>query len=47
MVGIKERFDAEGIEIPYPHRTIAGGLATDPLPVRVVAGTRRAPQTRR
>jgi small-conductance mechanosensitive channel len=36
MVEIKRSFDAEGIEIPFPHRTIAGGLAADPLPVRVV-----------
>jgi small-conductance mechanosensitive channel len=36
MLEIKRSFDAEGIEIPFPHRTIAGGLATDPLPVRVV-----------
>ena len=36
MLEIKRSFDAEGIEIPFPHRTIAGGLATDPLPVKVV-----------
>ncbi len=33
---IKERFDAEGIEIPFPHRTFYTGLATDPLPIRLV-----------
>lgn len=35
---IKERFDAEGIEIPFPHRTLYAGAATEPFPVRVVAG---------
>jgi len=36
MQDIKERFDAEGIEIPFPHRTIYTGSVTDPFPVRVV-----------
>ncbi|HUW58141.1 MAG TPA: mechanosensitive ion channel family protein [Planctomycetota bacterium] len=36
MREIKERFDAEGIEIPFPHRTIYTGSVTDPFPVRVV-----------
>jgi small-conductance mechanosensitive channel len=35
MEDIKERFDAEGIEIPFPHRTIYTGSATGPLPVRL------------
>ena len=30
---IKEAFDAAGIDIPYPHRTVN---AVEPLPVRVV-----------
>jgi small-conductance mechanosensitive channel len=36
MQTIKERFDAEGIEIPFPHRTTYTGSVTDPFPVRVV-----------
>ena len=34
---IKRRFDAEGIEIPFPHRTLYAGSATEPFPVRMVA----------
>jgi small-conductance mechanosensitive channel len=34
---IKERFDAEGIEIPFPHRSVYAGAHSEPLPVRVVA----------
>ena len=33
---IKARFDAEGIEIPFPHRTLYVGSTTDAFPVRVV-----------
>jgi small-conductance mechanosensitive channel len=35
MIGIKETFDREGIEIPFPHRTIYTGSVTEPFPVRV------------
>lgn len=49
---IKLRFDAEGIEIPFPHRTLYTGAATDPFPVRIVpnqtdhaANATPAPQT--
>lgn len=33
---VKEAFDAEGIEIPFPHRSLYAGSATAPFPVRVV-----------
>jgi small-conductance mechanosensitive channel len=36
MIEIKERFDNEGIEIPFPHRTIYTGTVTEPFPVHVV-----------
>lgn len=35
---IKRRFDDEGIEIPFPHRSLYAGSVTDPFPIRVVAG---------
>jgi small-conductance mechanosensitive channel len=33
---IKIGFDAAGIEIPFPHRTLYAGSVTEPFPVRVV-----------
>lgn len=36
LQSIKERFDAEGIEIPFPHTTLYTGSITDPFPIRLV-----------
>lgn len=35
-IGIKKAFDEEGIEIPFPHRTLYTGSVTEPMPVRMV-----------
>jgi small-conductance mechanosensitive channel len=35
---IKRRFDEEGIEIPFPHRTLYVGSTTDAFPVKMVQG---------
>ncbi len=39
---IKVRFDAEGIEIPFPHLSLYTGSVTDPFPVRVVSDQEEA-----
>lgn len=36
---LKKAFDAQGIEIPFPHRTFSFGAATGPLKVELVAGS--------
>lgn len=36
--GVKARFDAEGIEIPFPHISVYAGSVTDPLPLRIARG---------
>jgi small-conductance mechanosensitive channel len=36
MLEIKARFDAEGIEIPFPHRTLYTGSVTRPLPIHLI-----------
>lgn len=33
---LKTRFDAEGIEIPFPHRSLYAGSETAPFPIRLV-----------
>lgn len=36
---IKLAFDAQGIEIPFPHRSLYAGAITDPFPVKIVDAT--------
>lgn len=37
LTDIKRRFDAEGIEIPFPHLSLYAGSESAPLPIRLVA----------
>lgn len=43
MREIKERFDAEGIEIAFPHLTVYAGSETPPFPVQLGQGYTEAP----
>ncbi len=36
MQAVKERLDAEGVEIPFPHISIYTGSITDAMPIRIV-----------
>jgi small-conductance mechanosensitive channel len=40
---IKAAFDAAGIEIPFPHRTLYTGAVTEPFPVTVVENRAQDP----
>ncbi len=40
-IEIKEAFDEHDIEIPFPHRTLYTGSATEPFPVRLHEGPRQ------
>ena len=34
---LKESFDEEGIEIPFPHSSLYAGSETAPFPIKLVA----------
>ncbi len=39
---VKHAFDAAGIEIPFPHRSLYAGSASEPFPVRIVSEPMKA-----
>ena len=43
--GIKARFDEEGIEIPFPHRSLYVGSQTEPFPISIVEPSSPATQS--
>ena len=45
MIEIKNRFDKEKIEIPFPHRTLYTGSTTEPFPVSIVASDIKTSKT--
>ncbi|MCF7818401.1 MAG: mechanosensitive ion channel family protein [Kiritimatiellales bacterium] len=45
LMEVKKRFDEEGIEIPFPHRTLYAGSASGPFQVQVVPAQETASNT--
>jgi small-conductance mechanosensitive channel len=45
LIEVKRRFDQEGIEIPFPHRTLYTGAVTEPFPIRLVSADAAPPES--
>ena len=41
---VKKRFDEEGIEIPFPHRTVYAGTVSEPFPLKMVKNPKSEPE---